>query len=128
MRRHTFPAAWALAVALLGIPAASCAQPAPQPDRFHADISAAEAAAERGERADAAARARRIASVYEQEGARSSSEHTSAGRAYVLLGNGDANAIRSALAAFDRAVAADSGNIDALRRIGQLFLDKYNAP
>lgn len=97
-------------------------------NRFATDITAAEAAAVRGDRQDAVLRARRITGSYEQQGARSSGEHAAAGRAYVLLGNGNAAAVRSALAAFDRAVAADSGNLDAQRRIGALFLEKYNAP
>jgi len=100
----------------------------PSANRFAADVSAAEAAAARGNRQEAMLRARRITGSYEQQGARSSSEHASAGRAYVLLGNGNAGAVRSALAAFDRAVAADSNNLDAQRRIGALFLEKYNAP
>lgn len=103
-------------------------QPTPASDRFSAEVAAAEAAASRGNRADAQVRARRIAAAYEQQGARSSAEHTSAGRAYLLLGNGNAGAIRSALTAFDRAVAVDSSNLDAQRRIGFLFLEKYNAP
>lgn len=128
MTRHSLAIGSALSLLLLGTPVLSCAQPAPQPDRFRSEITAAEAAAERGDHAGAATRARRITTMYEQQGTRSSAEHTSAGRAYVLLGSGNANAVRSALAAFDRAVAADSGNIEALRRIGHLFLEKYNAP
>lgn len=107
------------------VPAQSAALTA---NRFAADIGAAEAVAARGERQEAMLRARRITVSYEQQGARSSGEHASAGRAYVLLGNGNAGAVRSALAAFDRAVAADSNNLDAQRRIGALFLEKYNAP
>ena len=128
MTRHSLAIGSALSLLLLGTPVLSCAQPAPQPNRFRSEITAAEAAAERGDHAGAATLARRITAAYEQQGTRSSAEHTSAGRAYVLLGSGNANAIRSALAAFDRAVAADSGNIEALRRIGHLFLEKYNAP
>jgi tetratricopeptide (TPR) repeat protein len=46
----------------------------------------------------------------------------------VLQGTGNANAVRSALRAFDRATALDSTNLEAQRRAGDLFLDKYNAP
>lgn len=114
--------------ALAGTATVQAQTVAPTANRFATDIGAAEAAAARGDRQDAMRRARRITGSYEQQGARSSSEHASAGRAYVLLGNGNAGAVRSALAAFDRAVAADSGNLDAQRRIGALFLEKYNAP
>ncbi|BAH40141.1 hypothetical protein GAU_3099 [Gemmatimonas aurantiaca T-27] len=98
------------------------------PDRWGTEVSAAEASRDRGNRADAVARARRITASYQQDGARNSAEHTSAGRAYALLGVGDAEAVRAALRAFDRAVAMDSSNLEAVRRTGALFLEKYNAP
>lgn len=114
---------WALPVA------AQQASPRAQSvDRFGADVTEAEGLARRGAHAEAVARATRIVNSYEQTGARSSAEHSSAARAYVLLGTGNASAIRSALRAFDRAVAADSSNLDAQRRTGALFLEKYNAP
>lgn len=119
--------AWSAATLILGVAFRMPAQGAPA-NRWSADVRAAETAAQRGDRTQSVALARRIVSAYEQQGARTSEEYASAGRAFVLLGNGNAGAIRSALAAFDRAVAADSSNADALRRIGQLFLDKYNAP
>ncbi len=118
--------ATALAISLTAGVAA--AQPAARADRFEGDVAAAEALARRGAHADAAQRARRVTADYEQQGARSSSEYNSTGRAYVLLGTGNAGAVRAALSAFDRAVKADSSNLDAQRRIGALFLDKYNAP
>lgn len=114
--------------AMPGLPTASRAQTVGAPDRFASEVTAAEAASRRGDRADAVARARRVTMTYEQQGGRSSAEHAFAARAYVLLGNGNAGAVRAALSAFDRAVATDSSNLDAQRRIGQLFLDKYNAP
>lgn len=114
---------------LLEVPlSAACAQVPTRTDRFGAEIAAAEAAAQRGDRTDAMARARRITTAYEQTGTRSSADHSAAGRAYALLATGNAAATRAALAAFDRAVAADSGNLDARRRLGQLFLDAYNGP
>lgn len=118
----------ALALALWLTPDVVGAQAADRSDRYAADVAHAEAAARRGARQDATARARRVVAAYEQQGARSSAEYTSAGRAYTLLGNGNANAVRAALSAFDRAVRADSNNLDAQRRIGLLFLEKYNAP
>ncbi|WP_434478744.1 tetratricopeptide repeat protein [Gemmatimonas sp.] len=130
IRRPFFPLGLALATAVAA--GAAAAQPAAQPaarvDRFEGDVAAAEALARRGAHSDAAQRARRVTAAYAQQGARNSSEYNSAGRAYVLLGTGNAGAVRSALSAFDRAVKADSSNFDAQRRIGALFLDKYNAP
>lgn len=130
-----------LAAALMLMPLVACGQDraaaqavvrvaprVPGPDRWATDIAAAEAAARRGDRREAAMRAARITAAYEQGGARNSDEHLSAGRAYVLLGVGNAQAVRSALAAFDRATAADSNNLEAQRRVGDLFLEKYNAP
>ncbi|AMW05864.1 tetratricopeptide repeat protein [Gemmatimonas phototrophica] len=113
---------------MLLAPALSRAQAPNRSDRYAAEVAQAESAARRGARQDAMVRARRVVMAYEQQGAQTSAEYTSAGRAYVLLGSGNAGAIRSALSAFDRAVRADSANLDAQHRIGTLFLEKYNAP
>jgi len=73
-------------------------------------------------------RADTVAAAYERDGSRwASDDRAAAGRAYLLLGS-EARWVRAALAAFDDAVAADSSNIDAMIRIGDLFIDKYNAP
>lgn len=128
MKRLAWPSGLLLVATILTTPVVSCAQTSPGTDRYGADAAEAEAASRRGDHAAAAVRARRVTTTYERDGAANSREHTSAGRAYVILGNGNPGAIRAALAAFDRAVASDSSNLDAQRRIGQLFLDKYNAP
>ncbi len=119
-----------LFAALLAAPALACAQEprAAGPDRWRSEVESAERALTRGDRAAATLQARRIAAAYEGSTNANSSENMSAGRAYVLLGTGDANAVRSALRAFDRATALDSTNLEAQRRAGDLFLDKYNAP
>ncbi len=96
---------WLMRVGLLlcsAGPLPACAQerPAAALDRFASEITAAEASARRGLRADVLTRARRITDAYERDGARSAAEHTSAGRAYVLLGDGNAAAVKAALAAF----------------------------
>ena len=132
---------WMLAAVWMLTPLVACgqdrasAQPVvrvaprvPGPDRWAMEVTAAETSARRGDRRDATQRANRITAAYEQGGARNSDEYLSAGRAYVLLGIGNAQAVRSALAAFDRATAADSSNIEAQLRAGELFLEKYNAP
>ena len=95
--------------------------------RWGSEIAQADAAMKRGDRKEAARLASQIVSEYQRTGSRASAEHVIAGRAWVLLSTGDPAASRAALAAFD-AGAADSTNLEATRRIGDLFLDKYNAP
>lgn len=111
-------------------PALGCAQEsrATGMDRFAALILAAEQAAARGHREVAVRLARQLTSQYESGGATSAAEHTSAGRAYVLQGVGNVGAVKSALAAFDRATAMDSSYLESQRRTAALFLDKYDAP
>jgi len=111
-------------------PAVGCAQEAraPLPDRFASLIASAEQAAARGERAASVRLARQLTSQYESGGAANAAEHTSAGRAYVLQGVGNVDAVKAALAAFDRATAMDSTYLESQRRTAALFLDKYDAP
>jgi tetratricopeptide (TPR) repeat protein len=111
-------------------PALGCAQEsqATSSDRFAALILAAEQAAARGHREEAVRLARQLTSQYERGGATSVAEHTSAGRAYVLQGVGNVQAVKAALAAFDRATAMDSSYLESQRRTAALFLDKYDAP
>lgn len=119
-------------LSLLNTASSACAQDnvsgQVQPDRWVAQVTEAEHLLTRGDRTGASVRAMQVVNAYQRDGARNSSEHTSAGRAWVLLGVGDASAVKSALRAFDQAVALDSGNIDALRRSAALLLDKFNAP
>ncbi len=118
-----------LYAAFLVAPAVACAQePRAATDRWATDIVTAERAMLRGDRAAATSLARRITSSYEGTRNATSVEHVSAGRAYALLGTGNATAVRSALRAFDQATAADPSNLDGERRAGDLFLEKYNAP
>ena len=89
----------------------------------------AELALRRGDRASAHQLADALAATYEREGTRWPAEDkTAAGRAYVVLGDGDPDAVRAALRAFDAAVAADSSAIEPRLRTGDLFLEHYNAP
>ena len=70
-----------------------------------------------------------ITRAYERErSAWSSADRVAAARAYVVLGEHSAETLRRAVAAFDAATAADSSNLDARLRLGDLFLAKYNAP
>jgi cytochrome c-type biogenesis protein CcmH/NrfG len=94
-----------------------------------ASIALAELAERRGEHIDAARAAAALTQAYERAAADwTSDDRVAAGRAYLLLSRGNAGAVRSALAAFDAAYAADRTNLDARLRAGELFLDKYNAP
>lgn len=109
--------------------AAGSSQVTPRtPTRWDARIAQADEAARRGDRAQATRLAQAIVNEYTQGTRHSSAEHVVAGRAYVLLSVGDAGAVRAALAAFDAGAAADDANLEATRRAGDLFLDKYNAP
>jgi tetratricopeptide (TPR) repeat protein len=97
-------------------------------ERHIAEVSLAELAARHGDLDDAWKRADALAAAYEKSPTPwSSDDHVAAGRAYLLLGS-QAKWIRAALASFDAAVAADSSNIDAMVRVGDLFIDKFNAP
>ncbi len=106
--------------------AGSSSQPA-APTKWDAQIAQAEAAERRGDHGEATRLASRIVADYTSAGGRSSAEHVVAGRAYVLLSAGDASAAKAALAAFD-AGAVDVNNLEATRRAGDLFLEKFNAP
>ncbi len=98
--------------------------------RRTAQAAMAELAMRRGDRAEAFRIAGALTNAYEQGGGSgwTADDRVAAGRAYVVLGARSATAVRSALAAFDAAVAADAGNLEARLRTGDLFLDKYNAP
>ena len=97
--------------------------------RRSAEATLAELAFRRGDRVDAFRRAGALTATYEQNAGRwSSDDIVAAGRAYVLLGARNASSVKRALTAFDDAVAADSGSLEARLRAGDLLLEKYNAP
>jgi cellulose synthase operon protein C len=99
------------------------------PDRRSALAARAELAARRGNAPDARRLAGSLAAEYEGASGRwPAADLVSVGRAYVVLGRDDADALRAALRAFDAAVSADSTLIEPRIRLGDLFLDKYNAP
>lgn len=82
-----------------------------------------------GDRVSALRRARALTTAYEQGNAAwSAFDRIAAGRAYVMLGIIDKQAVHNALAAFDAAVAVDPGNLEGRLRAGDLLLDKYNGP
>jgi tetratricopeptide (TPR) repeat protein len=94
-----------------------------------AEISLAEAEFRRGERESPRRRALALIRDYERGiGASAAHDHIAAGRAYLLVATGDADAVRRALRAFDAAAAADPQLADAPLRAADLFLARYNAP
>lgn len=92
-----------------------------------ASAALAEMAAQRGDRESAVRQARSIIDAYNDRNA-PVSMHLAAGRAWVLLSVGNAQAPRLALAAFDAAAAAEPDNALPHLYLGNLFLDHYNAP
>ncbi len=107
--------------------AASTLGAAQQPSHA-AEAGRAESAFRHGDREDAFRMASALVAEFEKGGRWTSDDYVALGRANVLLGTRDAAAVRSALGAFDKAVAADSSNLEARLRAGDLLLDKYNAP
>ncbi len=57
-----------------------------------------------------------------------SEELTAVGTAVRHLGATDPQLFKDALRAYDRAIAADSTNLEARLQLAELFLEKYNAP
>jgi cytochrome c-type biogenesis protein CcmH/NrfG len=99
------------------------------PEHRSAAAARAELAARRGNAAGARRMAGELAAAYQRDGAGwPAPDRAAAGRAYVVLGRDDAQSLRAALRAFDAAVAADSSLVEPRIRLGDLFLDKYNAP
>jgi tetratricopeptide (TPR) repeat protein len=94
-----------------------------------AEIALAEAEHLRGERESPRRRALALIRDYERGATNwSAHDHLAAGRAYLLVAGGDADAVRRALRAFDAAAAADSTLAEAPIRAAELFLARYNAP
>jgi len=90
----------------------------------------AELAAGQGDRDLARVRAGALASAYDRSTGEgwTAEDQTAAGRAYVILGADDPEAVRAALRVFDAAIAADSALLEPRIRLGNLFLDRYEAP
>ncbi|HEU5185456.1 MAG TPA: tetratricopeptide repeat protein, partial [Gemmatimonadaceae bacterium] len=67
--------------------------------------------------------------VYNTRGERlTSAELLAVARACRHLGADDPQLFKDALRAYDAAIAADSGNVDARIEAGEMFLEKYNGP
>ena len=98
------------------------------PDRT-ARVAHAELALRRGDRTVAQREAATLVAEYERRsGPWTAPDHVAAGRAYLLVSAGDANAVRSALRAFDAGASADSTYDEAVLRASDLLLEKFVAP
>ncbi len=98
------------------------------PDAMSALAGRAELALRRGNVTAAVAMARQVRAAYTAGSGWRPDDMVAAGRADVVLGAVDPEALHDALAAFDDAAAADSGNIDAQVRGADLLVEKYNGP
>src|SRR5687768_7730646 len=84
---------------------------------------------DRGDRTGASRIFGRFIDIYNSRGTRlNSAELLAVARAVRYLGADDPQLFKDALRAYDAAIAADSGNVDARIELGEMFLEKYNAP
>lgn len=98
----------------------------PGPDSLVAALHLAELKERRGDWAGARRDYRRFISVYNAASGLSSQALAAVAQAVRHLGREDPQLFKDALRAYDEAVRADSGNLDARVAQGDLFLDKYN--
>ncbi|MBI2071976.1 MAG: tetratricopeptide repeat protein, partial [Gemmatimonadetes bacterium] len=96
------------------------------PDSLAAALRLAELKEQRGEGSAARRDYRRFMATYNAAVRLSSEELAAVARAVRHLGREDPQLFKDALRAYDEAVRADSGNLDARVEQGDLFLDKYN--
>lgn len=98
------------------------------PDQRLASAALAELRFRRGRRGDALELARDLIRRADAAAELSARDWLAVGIAERLLGEDDPDRFKDALDALDRAVAEDSSLIEAHLRLGDLFLEKYNAP
>ncbi len=99
------------------------------PESRTARVTLAELAMRRGDRAIAEREASNLLAEYQRDNARwSARDNLAAGRAFLVFSAADANAVRSALRAFDRGADLDSSLYEAALRASDLLLEKYNGP
>jgi tetratricopeptide (TPR) repeat protein len=99
------------------------------PDSLTASLRLGELRLERGDRAGATRVFDRFIDIYNGRQSRlTSAELLAVARATRHLGANDPQLFKDALRAYDAAIAADSGNVDARVELGEMFLEKYNGP
>src|SRR5688572_25489861 len=83
---------------------------------------------ESGKRAEANRAFQEFIDVYNGRGGTlSTSDLLAVAIAVTYLGKDDPQYYRDAMAAYDRAIAADPANLEARVKLAELFLDKYNS-
>ncbi len=98
-------------------------------DSLTAHLRLGELRLERGDRPGATRIFDRFIDIYNQrQGRLTSAELLAVARATRHLGANDPQLFKDALRAYDAAIAADSGNVDARVELGEMFLEKYNGP
>ena len=113
---------------LEAVPVLNAALKGDMSSRRAAQAALAELAYARGSRDEALRLAGLLVSEFAAAGTFTSDDYVSVGRANVLRGTRDAEPVRYALEAFDKAVVMNAGNVEARLRAGNLLLEKYNAP
>jgi tetratricopeptide (TPR) repeat protein len=97
-------------------------------DSLAAQVNLAVLAYDRGQRDEAMRRFDRFIDVYNSRRSRLSAEElTAVGIACRYLGLDEPQLFKDALKAFDEAAAADPSDLEPRIRVGELFLEKYNA-
>src|SRR5687768_16055060 len=98
-------------------------------DSLTAQLRLGELRLDRGDRPGATRIFDRFIDIYNTRAERlASMELLAVARACRYLGATDPQLFKDALRAYDAAIAADSGNVDARIELGEMFLEKYNAP
>src|SRR5688572_13177847 len=98
-------------------------------DSLTAHLRLGELRLDRGDRAGATRIFDRFIDIYNsRQGRLTSAELLAVARATRHLGASDPQLFKDALRAYDAAIAADSGNVEARVELGEMFLEKYNGP
>ena len=98
-------------------------------DSLTATLRLGELRLDRGDQSGAARIFERFIGIYNSRGSRlTSAELLAVARACRYLGADDPQLFKDALRAYDAAIKADSGNIEARIELGEMFLEKYNGP
>jgi tetratricopeptide (TPR) repeat protein len=95
-------------------------------DALVAELNLAVLRFEQGERDEAGKGFDRLIAAYNTRDELGSEELVAVGTACRYLGSDDPQLFKDALKAFDEAIAADPGNLDARVKLAELFLEKYN--